>query len=172
MKLFRTLALALTLAACDRPSEPGTSPANTQGNANAQKFLKKFKNCVLGTPYRPGGEQCGGYGSDCSGAIKAAMSGAGFPMVGRQADKDMQNFRTVPCNQLRPGDTVLIGYSCAAPDHWIVMVDLKNPGYALDPGNTIVDQSTDCAPRCKQGGVRSNLRARAVCACARHLNFF
>jgi len=113
--------------------------------------------------------------TDCSGFIGQAHRSVGYGVLVYQFDYDMLNF-TSCSGGLKPGDVVLLAYPGRNPDHWIMMVDVKEPqGKFHSPNNVIMDVSSDYVdgrPYFKgELRRRSNLLARKVYACRRHRAF-
>lgn len=165
-------------------SSPGAGGASSQGGASStsggatpgkparvQEFLSDFADWIDGRPYLLGGSCKGSAAGDCSNCPTVVLRNMGLPVVGNQADWDTTNFVSCKAGDYRPGDLILMGYSCSNPDHWVALSTVKDKWNAVSTSNRIVDQSSDCAPHCGEGPMRSNLAKRMVCACARHKSF-
>jgi cell wall-associated NlpC family hydrolase len=85
----------------------------------------------LGTPYRWGGEEPGGF--DCSGLVQAAYQAAGLQLP-RVAQDQFDAGPTVPAGQpLQPGDLVFFGPDPAHVGHVGIVV---SPGQMIDATHT------------------------------------
>ncbi len=154
-------------------SEPEVTNLSLDGSgtpAEITNWLAAYSKCVDKVSYVYGASSCK-TGADCSGSIVATNQRLGLPMKGTQPDLDKTNFVSCKAGDYKPGDHLLLGYNCASPDHWVTLANVVDAKIGNSPKNTIVDQSTDCAPCCKPGKVRPNLARRAVCACSRHKSF-
>jgi cell wall-associated NlpC family hydrolase len=139
-------------------------PPTTPAAELAERFLAEFKSCSSGASYSLGSATCNS-SLDCSSSIQRAYQRMGVNMQTTQADMD-PNF-TQCSGGVKPGDHLLLGYSCSEPDHWVTLVRVNRTSPANSSENVIVDVSSDCNGLCPVQAVRSNLARRAVCACAR-----
>lgn len=139
--------------------------------ALVSEFLSSFASWIYGRPYLLGGSCQGNSAGDCSNCPMTVLRNMGLKAVGSQADWDSSNFVACSAGDYREGDLILMGYSCSNPDHWVALSTVNDRWNAVSTANRIVDQSSDCAPYCGEGPMRSNLAKRQVCACARHKSF-
>jgi cell wall-associated NlpC family hydrolase len=105
-------------------SVPTTSAAESAGPA--VQAAVHYALAQLGTPYRWGGDEPGGF--DCSGLVQAAYQAAGVPLP-RVAQDQYDAGPPVPAGQpLQPGDLVFFG---ADPSH------IEHVGIVVSPGEMV-----------------------------------
>ncbi len=110
-------------------SAPAITAAESPGPA-AQGAVA-YALAQLGTPYRWGGDEPGGF--DCSGLVQAAYQAAGIPLP-RVAQDQYDAGPPVPAGQpLQPGDLVFFGGNPADITHVGIVV---SPGEMVDAPHT------------------------------------
>jgi cell wall-associated NlpC family hydrolase len=110
-------------------SVPTTSAAESPGPA--VQAAVRYALAQLGTPYRWGGDEPGGF--DCSGLVQAAYQAAGIALP-RVAQAQYDAGPPVPAGQpLQPGDLVFFGANPADVTHVGIVV---SPGEMVDAPHT------------------------------------
>jgi cell wall-associated NlpC family hydrolase len=110
----QVLALARELAASDGATAPGNE-------APAAAIAVAYAQAQLGTPYRWGGDEPGGF--DCSGLTQAAYAAAGIQLP-RTAQEQYDADPPVPGGQpLEAGDLAFFGADPEHVEHVGVLID-------------------------------------------------
>ncbi len=132
--LLAGCVLAPGCAARSRPRVPDVPPAKAGAGGEAGALIASMALQLLGTPYRNGGSDTGGF--DCSGLVQFVFARQGVALP-RSVRDQYQAGSPVPRAGLLPGDLVFFATTARSPTHVGIVVSEDSFVHAPSDGGVV-----------------------------------